>query len=136
MRISTKIAALTVAIATIELGACSALQNLAGNSPAANDALIGVQAVLTTYADVFQPAIITYGRLPVCPNPTPSGTVCHDPAVLAKMKAADAAATKAIVSAQAVLEGSTADAGQITAAMQAVAAAEATISAATALKGN
>lgn len=110
----------------LSLGGCTAFQNLAGNSPVAADAIKGAQVAITTYADVYQPAVIAYGNLPACP----AATLCRDPATHAKLKAVDLAVSKSIAAGQAVLEGSVADTGQITAMLQAIMSAEAAIAAA------
>lgn len=115
---------LIAAAAGLLLAGCADLQSLVG-SDVSNDAMQGANVAITTYADVYQPAVITYGRLPACP----SAVLCKDPAVFAKLKAIDASVTAAIVAAQGAMKGSVMDSGQITAAIQAIASAEATIAA-------
>lgn len=109
-------------ILALSLGACQALQQ--SNSSAANDAIKAAQVAITTYADIYQPAVIAYGNLPVCNGSTP---VCRDQAVHAKLKAVDLAASTAIEAARKVMETNVSDAGQITAAVQAIINAETTI---------
>lgn len=110
---------LFIPLAALALCGCSLIPDNATTA----DAKKAVQAALTTYADVYQPAVIAYGNLPVCP----SAPICHDKLVYAKLAAADSAVTKSITAAQAVLEGSASDTGQLTAALTAIQAAEATI---------
>lgn len=117
--------------ASLALSGCTAIRSVVGD-PAADDALFAVKATITTYADVYQPGVIVYGRLPSCSKPS-SPLICRDDAVFHKLQAADLAATSTILAAQKVLEGSIADAGQITAAINAIAQAEAAIAASGAL---
>lgn len=114
------------AAACLAMTGCAALQG----STTGADAIKASQVTLTAYADVYQPAVIVYGHLPACPG----ATLCKDAAVLAKLKAADATATATIVAAQAVLEGSATDTGQLAVAVQAIQAAEVAIAASGALK--
>lgn len=58
------------------------------DNDATSDAKMAVKAALVTYTKVYQPAVITYGRLPLCPQAAP---VCHDGKVFAKLASADAA---------------------------------------------
>lgn len=125
-----KLIALGALVGALTLGGCAWLQQQAGDSPAAADALKAAQVAITTYADVYQPAVLAYGQLPACPHPTPSGSVCRDPAVHAKLKAVDLAASRSIEAARAVLEGSLTDSGQITAMIQSIGSAETAIAAA------
>lgn len=91
---------------------------------AKDDALKGAKTAITIYVDVYQPAVLTYGRLPKCPGPV----LCHDVGVYAKLKVVDLATTKSIVLAQAVLEGKSEDTGaEINDALAAISAAERTI---------
>lgn len=113
------------------LGGCALLPDNATTA----DAKQAVQVALTTYADVYQPAVIAYGKLPACPNPTPSGSICHSVALYAKLAAADAAVTKSIVAAQAVLEGTATDTGQLLNALTAIQNAEVSIASSGALTG-
>lgn len=111
---------LALLLAASSLGGCAYLQG----STAGNDALQGTKLALTTYADVYQPAVITYGHLLPCPAAT---IICKDEATLANLKSYDAKATAAIVAAQAVLEGNLTDAGQLADAMAKIQAAETAI---------
>lgn len=104
-------------VAALAISGCA----LFPDSPATADAKRAVQVALTAYADVYQPAVLVYGRLPACPAAT---AVCHDSAVLAKLKAADLAVTASIVAAQGVLDGTATDTGQLTAALTAIQQAE------------
>lgn len=113
------IKALSFAAVGLLMGGCALF-----SGPAGQDALKGAQAAITTYVDVYQPAILAYGQLPVCGS-APVVVLCHDKAVYAKLKAVDLAATKSIVAAQAVIEGSTSDTGtEISDALSAISAAE------------
>lgn len=120
MKHSIKMLIVAGALALTSLGGCAAIQNAAGNSPVAADAIKGAQVAIATYADIYQPAVIAYGNLPVCPT----AALCRDPAVHAKLKAIDKATVTSIEAAQAVLRGNLTDAGQITTAMQAILNAE------------
>lgn len=95
------------------------------------DAIGAAQATITAYADIYQPAVLAYGRLPVCPQ----AVLCHDAATFGKLKAIDAAVTQSITAAQSVLEGKTADSGQISAALTAIQSAEATIASSGVMSG-
>ena len=57
----------------------------------ASDAKQAVGIALKAYVDVYQPLLITYGKLPTCPQAAP---VCHDRALFAKLAAVDDAAVK------------------------------------------
>lgn len=106
--------------ATLALGGCSTISGLFGGG-AASDALKATQIALTTYADVYQPAVLTYGSLPVCPAGAP---VCHDSATFAKLKGLDLQVTTAIGTAQCVLDQSCSDTGQVAALMTVLQQAE------------
>lgn len=116
------------AIGLLALAGCATDGTTTAPSQTANDAMTGVKASIAAYVDVFQPAILTYGHLVECPHPTPSGMFCHDKDVLTKMKAIDKAVVRTIVAAQAVIDGKELDTGQLTIAVQAIIAAETTIS--------
>lgn len=88
------------------------------------------QVSLTVYRDVFQPAVLVYGRLPDCPQ----ATICKERAVLTKIQAADLAATKTITAAQPVLNGSLPDGGQLASALEAISNAQKAIADSGALK--
>lgn len=122
---------LAVLALTAALGGCTTLQGVIG-STATQDALQAARITITTYADIYQPAVIAYGRLPACGS-AGAPVLCKDAAVFAKLKAADLAVTKSVTAAQGVLEGTATDAGQITAAINAITQAEATIAASGAL---
>lgn len=105
----------------LSLGACSTIQN----SAVGDDAIKATQVAITTYADIYQPAVLTYGNLPLCQPSAPP--LCRDPVVHAKLKAVDLAASTAIDAARQVLNANVQDAGQLTAALQAIINAETTI---------
>lgn len=108
------------AVAMMALSACAMIPD----SPAATDAKGAVKVAMTAYVDIYQPGVLIYGRLPTCPVQAP---VCHDPAVLARLKAADLTVINVVVKAQSVLEGKTSDSGELTAALNAISSAEAEI---------
>lgn len=97
---------LACAVLGLAMLATSACALLPDNSVTA-DAKLGVQVALTTYSKVYQPALIAYGRLPACPQPTP--LLCHDVAVFADLAAADAAVVASVKVAQQVMRGDVAD---------------------------
>lgn len=116
----------SVALALLVLGACTTSQT----DSASNTAMKATQVALTTYADVFQPAVLAYGRLPACPQ----AVICKDQAIVNKLKAADLAVSSTLEAARPVLNGAQTDAGQLVNALQAIALAEATIAGTGALK--
>lgn len=83
------------AILALSLGACAMLPD---NSTTA-DAKKGVQVALTTYTQIYQPAVIAYGRLPLCP----AAVLCHDKEVFAQLAAADAVVNVAADAARKVM---------------------------------
>lgn len=113
-----------------------ALVLLAGGCASASDSATAASAktalatALTAYADVFQPAILVYGRLPRCPSTTP---LCGNQSIVDKLKAADAAVTAAANAAQPIVDGKAPDGGQIMAAMAAINSAEVSIASSGAL---
>jgi len=121
MKHALKMLALAGSLA-LSLGACALLQKT--NPDVASDAIRATQVAITTYADVYQPAVIAYGNLPVCNGSTP---ICRDQALHAKMKAADLAASTAIETARKVMNTNVGDGGELTAAIQAIISAETTI---------
>jgi len=117
---------LPAAALAVSLGGCS----LIPDSAITKDAKLAVASALTSYADIYQPAVLAYGRLPICPDPTPSGSICHDQLILAKLKAIDLATTSTIVTAKGVLDGSSSDTGtELTNAINAITAAQSQITA-------
>lgn len=96
----------------LSLGACALL----GDS-GATSALNAVRTTLTSYSEVYQPALLVYGRLPDCPA---NGAPCKNPTLWVTLKEVDAKTTKAIVDAQPVLNGSVLDQGQVLDALTAV----------------
>lgn len=113
---------LILPLIAVVLSGCALFQG----SAAGNDALKATKLALTTYADVYQPAVIAYGSLPACPG----AVLCKNAATLTKMKAVDAAAVATITAAQGVLEGKSTDSGQLAQAQQAISVAEQQIAAA------
>lgn len=117
-------------VGLMALAACAGSGAATGTTSAS--VLKATNVALTTYADVYQPAVLAYGKLPVCP----AATICHDPVVLGKLKAADLAVTKVVTAAQPILNGSVPDAGQLGDALTAIEQAESTIAGSGALKLN
>lgn len=103
---------LTVTLTFALLAACASVPSGA----------TAARAAITTYVDVYQPAVIAYGHLPVCGS-FGSGSICHDLKVYADLKAADAAATKSIVAANDIIGGGGSE-NDLDAAIAAVVAAE------------
>lgn len=112
------------------VAACGTFAGGGGSSAPSPAILKSAKAVLTVYGEVYQPAVLFYGRLPDCPQ----AVVCKDRPVLDKLKAVDLATTKAITAAQPVLNGQLPDGGQVADALAAVAAAQTQIAASGALK--
>lgn len=85
------------------------------------DAVKAAKAVVTLYADLYQPAVLAYGRLPDCPG----ATLCKDRAILNRLKAADLVASTAIEKARPILDGLASGSGiEIQDAVKGVQAAE------------
>jgi hypothetical protein len=120
-----------LATAAFLLCGCTTLQGLIGPT-ASQDALQAARITITTYADIYQPAVIAYGHLPVCGAPEAT-MLCKNPVIFAQLKAADLAVATSLKAAQAVLEGTLSDSGQITSAISAIQQAEASIAASGAL---
>lgn len=121
-----KLLRIGAALAFLAMGACTTAQT----DGAKNTTLKATQVALTTYADVFQPAVLAYGHLPPCPQ----AVLCKDQTVINKLKAADLAVSSTLEAARPVLNGGQTDAGQLANALQAIATAEATIAGTGALK--
>jgi len=121
-----KLLRLGAALALMVLGACTTAQTDSAKSAY----LVAVKGALTTYADVFQPAVLAYGHLPDCPQ----AAICKDQPILDKMKAADLAVSSTLEKARPVLDGSMSDGGQLAQALLAVQQAETTIANSGALK--
>ncbi|MBI1213942.1 MAG: hypothetical protein GC190_20975 [Alphaproteobacteria bacterium] len=111
---------LFAAILTSGIAACALLQQTGTD----DEAMRAAKVALTAYADFVQPAIITYGQLPTC-GAEAQKPLCKDAGAWAQLKAADAAATSSIVAAQGVLDGESADSGQIAQAIADINAAQA-----------
>lgn len=121
-----KLLRIGVALALLAIGACTTAQT----DGVKGSALKATQVALTTYADVFQPAVLAYGHLPDCPQ----AIICKTRDTLNKMKAADLAVSSTLEAARPVLNGGKSDTGQLANALQAIAQAEATIANTGALK--
>jgi hypothetical protein len=111
---------LLAATALVLVTACALLRHTGVDDEAKHAARVA----LTAYADIVQPAIITYGRLPTC-DPRSAVALCKDAAAWAKIKAADAAATSSILAARSVLDGTAVDNGELARAIADVTAAQA-----------
>lgn len=124
-----------IGLMAVALSGCAALQNAVGEGVVADGKKAAV-AALTTYADVYQPAVIFYGRLPDCP----AAPVCKERAVLTQMQAADRVAVRAINDAKVIIDGASSgtSAGQLAALQTALANAQLIIasSGALSMKGN
>jgi len=94
---------LAAAVLVLVTGGCAFLPDNAVTS----DAKLAVKVALKSYGDVYQPLVISYGRLPVCPQPAPM--LCHDRAVFADLAKADAAVSSTIGAAEAVMRGDVTD---------------------------
>lgn len=120
-------------VALLAVGGCAGLQRDAdAGSTAASTSLKATQLAMTTYADVYQPAVLYYGSLPACP----AATLCRDTAIHAKLKAADLAVTKAVSLAADVTSGKVVDTGQLLGVIEAIQSAEVTIGSSGALSVN
>lgn len=99
----------------IGITACALLQPLGAD----DDARRAAKITLTAY-EATQQAILIYGHLPACGSPAAVAPLCRDGSTWAKIKAAEAGATKAIAAAAPVLNGERADVGQLLAALSAI----------------
>jgi hypothetical protein len=117
--------------ASLALSGCAGLGNI--DSPdVKSTAIKTASTTLALYADVYQPAVIVYKRLPSCGQPA-SPPICRDDAIFHNLQKVDLAATRGITAAQPVLAGKLPDTGQVLAAIDAVTQAEDAISASGAL---
>ena len=98
------------------LTACALLTPLARDDDARRAAKVTLAAYETT-----QQAILIYGRLPSCDAEAGLVRFCRDRAVWTRIKIVEAAASTAIARATPVLNGTEVDAGQIVAALSAIA---------------
>ena len=99
----------------VGLAACALLQPVGRD----DDARRAAKVTLTAY-EATQQAILIYGHLPACDPEAGVMRLCRDRATWTRIKVVEASATKAIAAATPVLNGSTADAGQLVAALIAV----------------
>lgn len=121
MRLFKLLALSTLSLSLMGCSIFSAL-GIDTNSTAAQDALKATEGVLEVYADIYQPAVITYGHLPVCVPGQLS--LCKNTSVLASLKAIDLKATSAIVAARAILEGGPDTGSQLADAIATITTAE------------
>jgi hypothetical protein len=107
----------TIAAAYIAaaVAACALLAPLGHDDEARRAAKITLAAYETT-----QQAILIYGRLPTCDAEAGVVRLCKDRAVWTRIKIVERAASAAIAEATPVLNGTTADAGQLIAALMAI----------------
>jgi uncharacterized protein (UPF0548 family) len=117
--ILTTLAAAYVAAA---LSACALLQPLNADGEARRAAKI----TLTAY-EATQQAILIYGRLPACDAEAGVIRLCRSAKLWMKIKAVEAAATKAIAAATPVLNGTKLDEGELVAALIAIGEVKAAI---------
>jgi len=95
--------------------ACALLAPLGHDDEARRAAKVTLAAYETT-----QQAILIYGRLPTCDAEAGVVRLCKDRAVWTRIKVVEKAASAAIAEATPVLNGTTADAGQLAAALMAI----------------
>ncbi len=100
----------------VALAACALLAPLGVDDEARRGAKITLAAYETT-----QQAILIYGRLPDCAPETTTFRLCKQHGIWVKIKAADRLAVTAITQATPILNGEQADAGQLVAALAAIA---------------
>lgn len=114
-----KIILRTFAVATlaVALSACALLGQW-GIGQGAQDTGRGV---LTAY-ELAQEGALIYGALPVCDPALPDVKICRNKDLWIKIKVAEDAATTAIIAAKPALRGDKLDAGEIAAAVTAIAA--------------
>jgi succinyl-CoA synthetase beta subunit len=107
----------TIAAAYIAaaVAACALLAPLGHDDEARRAVKITLAAYETT-----QQAILIYGRLPTCDAEAGVVRLCKDRAVWTRIKIVERAASAAIAEATPVLNGTTADAGQLIAALMAI----------------
>lgn len=115
---NTILRTLGLAATGVLLAACALLQPIGKDDDARKAARVALAAYETT-----QQAALIYGRLKPC-DPDPKSAFdrfCRNASVWAKIKAADKAAVTAIVAATPVLNAEKADAGELVAALAAIA---------------
>jgi len=100
----------------VALAACALLAPLGHDDEARRAAKVTLAAYETT-----QQAILIYGRLPTCDAEAGLVRLCKDREVWARIKVVEKAATTAIAEATPVLNGTEVDAGQLVAALMAIA---------------
>ena len=106
---------LAAAYIAAALAACALLAPVGQDTTARRTAKV----TLTAY-EATQQAILIYGRLPTCDAQAGAIRLCKDRTLWTKIKAVEAAATKAIAAATPVLNGTEPDAGQLIAALVAI----------------
>jgi hypothetical protein len=123
---------LAAAYVAVMLTACALLQPLSAD----DDARRAAKVTLAAY-EATQQATLIYARLPACEAKAAVAPLCRDAKLWAKIKTVEATATKAIAAATPVLNGETADAGQLVAALIAIESVKSAIAEAqTKLKGD
>jgi hypothetical protein len=112
----------TLFVVALALSACAWF----GPLEIGQDARRNAKVALTAY-EATQQAMLIYGRLPGCDMETGVVRFCRDSGVWRKIKAADRLATAAITSAAPVLQGEAPDAGEVVAALSAIAQVQAAL---------
>lgn len=107
---------LSAAALAVALAACALLAPIGADDDARRAAKITLAAYETT-----QQAMLIYGRLPDCAPETTTFRLCKKHDIWVKIKAADKLAVTAITQATPVLNGAEVDAGQLVAALAAIA---------------
>jgi hypothetical protein len=107
----------TIAVAYVAaaVAACALLAPLGHDDEARRVAKVTLAAYETT-----QQAILIYGRLPTCDPEAGVVRLCKDRAVWTRIKIVERTASAAIAEATPVLNGTSADAGQLVAALMAI----------------
>ena len=116
----TVLRTMTLACTAIALAACALLAPLGKDDEARRAAKVTLAAYETT-----QQAILIYGRLPTCAPDV--GPLCKDHDAWQKIKIVEKAASKSIAEATPVLNGSSADVGQLLTALRAIEAVKAAV---------
>lgn len=116
-----------IAAAGLMLVGCASIDQALNSSDARKATLVA----LTTYGDIYQPAVIAYGRLPDCQPEVVR--ICKERPVLENLKTADAAVSSAVDAAADVLSGKVYDPATIQKVRDAIAKAQTAIGASGAL---
>lgn len=112
----TILRAMAAASAAVLLSACALLAPMRAD----DDARYAANVTLTAY-EATQQALLLYGRLPNCDPANGALRFCKRDRLWQKIKIVEAAASKSIYAALPVLNGTKADAGELVAAVTAIA---------------